>query len=304
MVGQAVRVACVTGATGVVGKWVVRRLIELGWRVRILTRRENISVKGAEVFSGDLMDIALLEKFISGADAIFHCAAELNNQAVMHQTNVIGTKNLLKVMENEDIGYLCHLSSVGVMGGKLDGVVTESEHCLPSGSYENSKFDAEKLVLESRVCEKTIILRPTNVVDKTHLGILEITKKGILNRIRLLLKGAENAHLVHACDVANAAVYFLDKNFLGNNCYILSMDEQVHTVGQVCSHYRTLYKKAYWLNIYLPWRMIFFLRNIFRGDSLKGNVIFSSEKIRKNGYKFTHNPDTLLIDIAEHNELS
>jgi len=291
-------VACVTGATGLVGGWMVRLLLKQGWHVRGVTRKANIPIQDVEVFSGDLKNIAFLQEVVEGADAIFHCAAELRDETLMHQTNVLGTKNLLTAMAGAEIRYFCHLSSVGVMGADLSGVVTEEMRCALVGAYEESKLEAERLVQDSGVCDKTVILRPTNVVDLLHPGVLGLSQGSLSDRIRILLKGAEHAHLVHAGDVAGAALYFLEKQVHGVQCYIVSIDEQPHTVGMACNALRKLSGKKSFPSIYLPWRIAYLIRTAFRGESVKGDIVFSSERIRKNGYKFTFDLNALLSDMA------
>ncbi len=294
-------VACVTGATGLVGGWIVHLLLKQGWHVRVLTRKKNVLLQYVDFFSGDLRNTSVLHKFIKGADAVFHCAAELRDETVMHQTNVEGTKNLLTAMAGGQIGYFCHLSSVGVMGPDLSGIVGEETRCVPVGLYEASKLEAERLVLNSGVCDKIVVLRPTNVVDSLHTGVLQLSRGSVLDRLRLFLKGAENAHLVHAGDVAGASLYYLQKQFHGVKSYIVSLDEQPHTVGWVCNALRKLDGNKSNFPIYLPWQVVCQIRKVFRGASLRGDVVFSSEKIRKTGYRFIYDLDALLLDVAEGN---
>lgn len=83
--------ACVTGACGMIGRRIVRKLLKRGCRVRGLTRCDyaNPAVK---VFKAGLTDEPELEQFISGANAVFHCAAELKDASRMHEINVLGTQ--------------------------------------------------------------------------------------------------------------------------------------------------------------------------------------------------------------------
>ena len=102
--------ACVTGASGLVGGWIVNRLLQQGLKVRVLSRQENYSIEGGEFYSGDLENISLLREFVDGAIAVFHCAAEIHDEKLMHKTNVEGTKNLLAAVRERNIDYFCHIS--------------------------------------------------------------------------------------------------------------------------------------------------------------------------------------------------
>lgn len=295
-----VKTACVTGATGLVGSWIVRLLSKRGWHVRVLTRNAHAATAMAEVYYGGLNDMSLLERFVSGADAVFHCAAELQDESLMYQTNVEGTGNLIAAAAGKGVSYFCHLSSVGVMGPSVSGLVDEDAHCLPVGPYETSKLEAENLVRESGICDRVVILRPTNVMDASRPGILALSEGGIRNALLLFYKGAERAHLVHAGDVAAAALYFLDHSFHGTECYIVSQGETSPSIGEICGDLRGLTGKAKGLGLHLPWWLAYWIRTAIRGASLKGTVVFSSRRLLESGFEFAFDLHAMLADYVEN----
>ena len=61
----------VTGATGFVGRNLVRRLAEQGYAVRALVRPGK-TLEGAEVISGDLESAEALNELVHGARFVFH----------------------------------------------------------------------------------------------------------------------------------------------------------------------------------------------------------------------------------------
>jgi nucleoside-diphosphate-sugar epimerase len=269
-----------------------------------LTRQIVSPVQGVEVFLGGLDNIEVLKSFVAGANAMFHCAAELHDENLMHQTNVIGTKNILEAMSGKNISYLCHLSSVGVMGSNLSGLVDEKVKCHPEGVYEKSKFEAERLVQESGVCKTSIILRPTNIIDATELGILALAESGIMNRVKLFVKGSENAHLIHVSDVSGAAIYFSTKTFDETRktmCYIVSLDETSHKIGQVCELFQKISGGKKRTKAYISWRFLYWVRRFIKGSSLRGDVSFSAREIRKNGYRFNYDINTLVSEVVDRN---
>jgi 2-alkyl-3-oxoalkanoate reductase len=69
----------VTGATGFIGRCIVQRLFQDGWRVRALARRADtgLSDTGAEVVRGSLENPARLRELVRSADAVVHCAAAI-----------------------------------------------------------------------------------------------------------------------------------------------------------------------------------------------------------------------------------
>ncbi|MFN3583072.1 NAD-dependent epimerase/dehydratase family protein [Phenylobacterium sp.] len=71
--------AAVTGATGFLGRRLVRALADDGWRVRVLARRDPIDPLWRdvepEVVPGDLADDAALARLAQDADVLVHAAA-------------------------------------------------------------------------------------------------------------------------------------------------------------------------------------------------------------------------------------
>jgi nucleoside-diphosphate-sugar epimerase len=70
--------AAVTGASGFIGRHLVRALSESGWQVRLLMRREpDLPEWGGcplQVVPGTLGDPLALERLVEGADAVIHAA--------------------------------------------------------------------------------------------------------------------------------------------------------------------------------------------------------------------------------------
>jgi len=102
----------VTGATGLLGSWLVRRLLELGADVVCLVRdwvpqSELVRARMIEqvkVIRGDLRDLTLLERVLGEyeIDAVFHLAAQTiigianRNPLSTLETNIRGTWTLLE----------------------------------------------------------------------------------------------------------------------------------------------------------------------------------------------------------------
>ena len=93
------KIAAVTGASGTVGKQIVKLLLDADWHVRVLTR-SNLFINSSQltVISSDINDEHGLRILLKGVNAIFHCAAELNDEKIMYATNVEGTCNLIKLI--------------------------------------------------------------------------------------------------------------------------------------------------------------------------------------------------------------
>jgi len=161
-------IVAVTGGTGFVGRRLVSRHLAAGDTVRVLSRRPR-SASGLPdavlSFQGDVRSGAkVLLPFVDGADVLYHCAAELHDEATMSAVHVAGTQSLLEAAEGR-IGRLVHLSSVGVYGRAPGGRVTEDSPLNPAGVYEETKAASERLVREAfaRGRVRASILRPSKI---------------------------------------------------------------------------------------------------------------------------------------------
>jgi len=71
----------IVGVTGVLGRETARQLLEAGHKVRGLTRNpsnaEDLKALGSEIFQGDLIDKASLERACMGVDAVMLAAHQL-----------------------------------------------------------------------------------------------------------------------------------------------------------------------------------------------------------------------------------
>lgn len=287
-------IACVTGGTGMVGRRIVSALVEIGYDVRVLSRQYHADEPNVTHYKGDVSDESMLVKFIAGAESVFHCAAELNIPSAMWQANVIGTEQILKACRAEKIKYFCYMSSAGVVGRTNQKIVTEDTLCHPQDDYEHSKLAAEKLVKQGISGASVVILRPTNVIDSDRPGALGLAiHANIISRLKLFIKGAECAHIVHADDVAAAAVFFMGKDFLSPECFFVSCDhEPLNTYAGLWALYQAAKAglPAGKLNfpLCLPIFVPYLVRKMFRGTGNKGDVRYSSDKLISYGFYFSY----------------
>ena len=73
--------ALVTGATGLLGSYLVERLLDGGWDVRALVRDPEqarwLEETGATLFTGDITDSSSVMSAASGCSLVFHAAASV-----------------------------------------------------------------------------------------------------------------------------------------------------------------------------------------------------------------------------------
>ncbi|MCP3924061.1 MAG: NAD(P)-dependent oxidoreductase [Desulfobacterales bacterium] len=295
------KIACVTGATGIVGKKIVEQLIERKYIVRVLCyKNKNINSK-VDIFYGDLCDEEVLTEFISGACSLYHCAAELHDESKMWEVNVEGTKKLLKTIEKSDIKFFLFMSSAGVVGVSKNKIVNESTECNPVTRYEKTKWEAEKLVVSANLKCNTVIIRPTNIIEKNYIGILNtIISKKIYKKLICYLRSNEYAHTIHVDDVVSAALYFCNKEISKPEIYFVSNDNDpqnsIYGIKKICNK-SIIDNYKLWEFILPPLIIPYLLRTIKSGKSNWGDIMYSSSKIKQAGFKFTFDTKSAVFDV-------
>lgn len=117
----------ITGATGFVGSWLTRYLIDKGHSVRVLRRAssDTSELTGLDVEHclGDILDLDSLQKAAKGVDGLFHLAGYVGYskaaRPLMDQINVQGTKNVIATCLSNSINRLLHMSSVVAVGASF-----------------------------------------------------------------------------------------------------------------------------------------------------------------------------------------
>jgi NADH dehydrogenase len=135
----------VTGATGFVGREIVRQLHKGGQAIRVLARtchsprvQEAISRYGAEVHVGDVLDAASLDGALSGMDALIHLVGIISEvgESTFENVHTRGTANIVAAARQARVRRFVHMSALGTRAN--------------AGSrYHQSKWAAEELVRHS-----------------------------------------------------------------------------------------------------------------------------------------------------------
>ena len=173
----------VTGASGLVGSQIIRQFVNEKKNVRGLKREEsNISwlddiSDSIEWFNGDILDFLNIEKAFEGVTHVVHCAAVVSfdnsKDALMHEVNVEGTKNVLALCDKYNIQKLVYISSVAALGRSYKAnFITEDAKWVQSSlntSYAVSKYHAELEVWRAQEEGlKTVILNPSVVIGPSN----------------------------------------------------------------------------------------------------------------------------------------
>jgi nucleoside-diphosphate-sugar epimerase len=148
-------------------------------------------------------------RFVQGSDVIYHCAAELNDNTLIHQTNVIGTANLLAVAKN-NVRRWVQLSSTGVYGRPMHKDINEESSIHPINAYEKSKAKSDELVIHTseKHCMECVILRPSNVygIDMPNQSLFHMINMIHKGQFFFIGKSGAVANYIHVENVVDALI--------------------------------------------------------------------------------------------------
>lgn len=159
----------ITGGSGFIGSALLRRCLDKGDSVRVLTRgRRNVPSAASEFVADLASSTADLDDFVRGIDVLYHCAGEIADESKMRALHVDGTRRLVEAAAGR-VGRWVQLSSVGAYGPRHAGVVSEATTETPVGPYERTKTESDALVTSAarRGAFSCAIVRPSTVFGPT-----------------------------------------------------------------------------------------------------------------------------------------
>lgn len=195
----------ITGATGFLGSYLARELLEMGYYLKLLMRKRT-DIRGKErlfevfptlsgttcstfkdrieVIEGNIcethlgLDAEAYLRLTNTVDEVFHCAAATKfndtGDSILVNTNVHGTEHIFWFCLSNKPKRLHYISTAYVAGTRRERVF---EHELEKGqsfnnTYEKSKFEAEKLLgqFTRKYDIPVTIYRPSIIVGDYKTG--------------------------------------------------------------------------------------------------------------------------------------
>lgn len=211
-----------TGATGFIGRYIVKHLAEQAHQLRCLHRptsnREGFEqFKDLQWIEGDLDDPDSSNTLVQGCDTVIHAALHRpgagfrgaeGNLVDFVQKNVVGTLDLIEAARKAGVGRFIFISTCAVHEKILDDRPLDETHPLwPTSHYGAHKGAIEKFVHSYGLGQGYPIcaLRPTGVYGVTH----PIENSKWFDLIRAVVRSetvqcSRGGKEVHASDVAKA----------------------------------------------------------------------------------------------------
>ena len=261
------KIILVTGGTGFIGSHTVCLLIEKGYNViiidnfsnsdsKVIDNIEKITKKRPTFFKLDIRNYKQLDLLFKcrtifndkcDIDAVIHFAGlksvneSISNPTLYYENNVVGTLNLLKVMNKYNVKNFIFSSSATVYSQDNKMPVTEESKTGPINPYGQSKLMVEQICKDFYTSDNSwnfVMLRYFNPIGAHPSGLIGENPKGIPNNLMpyiLKVMKKELPHLnifgydydtadgtgvrdyIHVMDLAEGHISSL--KFLNNGCY-------------------------------------------------------------------------------------
>lgn len=236
----------VTGASGFLGSYVVRALVERGYSVvgtyRTPGRDKRVAELGARAVMMDLLDPKTIGPAVRGVDAVIHLAAYytfVGKRELYRKINVHGTRGLAEAALDAGVRRFICCSSTEAIGPVDNPPADETTEPNPQFEYGRSKLEAERelISLGQRGLEFTIIrpsglYGPGNLDDVSYWFIVSFARGGVYSRF-MVGRGQALVQFAHAHDAARAFLLALEKTDVSvGQTYIVSED-RAYTYAEV-----------------------------------------------------------------------
>ena len=236
--------AFVTGATGLLGSNLVRRLVAQGVQVRALVRSRSKAQRllgelPVELVEGDMTDVAAFAPRLQGVEVLFHTAAYFRDSykggshwEELRRINVEGTRELVEAAYAAGLRRMVHTSSVAVLA--LRPGATIMDETMPRAPEREQDDYYRSKILSDRVVDEALArhadLHATFVLPGFMNGPGDAgpTSAGqiVLDFLHGALPGIIDTHFsyVDARDVADALVAAAEHGRRGERYLVAGRD--------------------------------------------------------------------------------
>jgi len=240
----------VTGASGLLGSSVARRLVEAGHPVTTLQRRPS-GVEGARDVQGSVTDEATVAQALTVTDglppvtAVIHVAAKVSmagDPADFDRINIEGTRALLAAARQAGVTRWVQISSPSVAhaGASLMGDgASPASPTLARGDYARTKAASELLALEADADDfRVLALRPHIIWGPGDAQLTErLIERSRAGRLPILGDGAALVDMLYIDNAVDAIVAALPALEHTHGEALVVTNGQPRMIGEMLSRF-------------------------------------------------------------------
>ncbi|MEM9506324.1 MAG: hopanoid-associated sugar epimerase [Cyanobacteria bacterium P01_E01_bin.35] len=261
--------AFVTGGTGFVGANLIRLLLQKGYDVRALVRKNsslnNLKSLDVEIVTGDLNSSELTQQ-MSGCQVLFHVAAQYSlwqaDSKLLYRSNILGTRNIFACAQQAGIERTVYTSSVAAIGVKLDSIANEAYQSPVDklvGDYKKSKYYAEQEAVKAVQQGQDIVIvnpsTPIGAFDLKPTPTGEIIVRFLQRKMPFYVDTGLN--LIDVKDVAQGHILALEKGNTGDRYILgnqnLTFKQLLRKLEQITGLPAPKYTIPYWIPYSVAW---------------------------------------------------
>lgn len=218
----------ITGATGLIGKEVGKRLSQKGWDIHVVSRRPEHAKRElpfpATIFHWQGTAEPFPEAALVGVDAVLHLAGETvagmrwnsEKKRAIRDSRIFGTRALATAIARMEKppGIFVQGSAIGFYGDRGDETLTESSHMGHGFLAEVVRdWEAESAILESKGIR----------VVKVRTGVVLSRREGAMAKLiplfstglgGQLASGQQWMSWIHIVDIARLFLFCLENSEL------------------------------------------------------------------------------------------
>ena len=240
----------ITGGAGYVGSVLVRKLVSLGYDVKVIDSlvfgndgiSSLINEKKIEFFNLDIRETEKISSIIQNIDCVIHLAAIVGEPLckkipdAAKQINEFATKNLVNICKNNKVKRFIFASTCSNYGTSQN-VVNESSPVMPLSLYSECKVNSEKFILDqNNDIFETCVLRFATAHGlsprmRFDLLVQEFMRDAIVDK-KISIFGADFWRpLVHVEDMADACISAIDASsqLISGQIYNVGNDKENYT---------------------------------------------------------------------------
>jgi len=235
-----------TGADGLLGSNLTRRLLDQGYEVKVFRQpgRETGTLSGLDLtyYEGDLTNKEAVFEAVEGADAVIHAAAITNTVPsrgeIYWKVNMLGTQNVAEAVQHHKVARLVCVGSASSLGFGPQQAPGGEETPFVSDQYGLDYIDSKRAAHEYILTQSrenglpAIIICPTFMIgaydSKPSSGAMILAV--VEGRVPAIPPGGKN--WVFVGDVAQGIVNALTQGRLG----------EAYIAGHENLSYETAYK--------------------------------------------------------------
>ncbi len=242
----------VTGASGFIGRHLLRRLLESGRRVRVLCRQPpSLALRDdpqVEIVLGDLGDPEAVDRAVAGVSTVYHVGGVVHGAAhEFWRGSVEGTRNVVECSLRHKVNQLVYVSSLSVLSAlhqapqPIDEAWPLEAHADRRGLYTQTKLAAEQIVQQAIREQRlpAVIVRPAEVIGPGA----PLLSSGVGQRKGswLIFFGNGQLHvpLIHVEDLVDAMV-LCEQHCITDGSVFHLVDDQAVTQNELADKYQAM----------------------------------------------------------------